>query len=250
MAGELEKLIGLIESPCRHDIPFADLLPLQIEAANERLAEHGRTIQFVRKRIDETGIGRIADVSNLPSLLFAHTVYKGYPESWLNNGRWDLLGRWLETVSTSAVSSESMADAGGIDGWIELLAAAGVFVSCSSGTSGKVSMIPSVMADRQVVRRNLVYSLSHSTGLDAGHHYKVFICNPGSNNFRYLDSWDALVGAFGRNGEEFRFPGEAITVGGVRDMVGLRNRISSGEARPDDLASYETLVKHREGVMA
>jgi hypothetical protein len=110
-------------------------------------------------------------------------------------------------------------------------------------------MIPSLMEDRTLVKRNLAFSLAWSTGISPANQYRVFICNPSSNNFRYLDSWDALQGEFGQGGHDFRFPGDAITVGGVREMVGLRNAISTGDARPEDLTAYQALVQQREQMM-
>lgn len=250
MATAVERLTTLVSAADRHDIPPAELLPIQVDAAGERLAAHGASIQLLRGRIDETGIRRIGDAADLVPLLFAHTAYKSYPESWLAGERWAMLGRWLDTVSAERIAPIDTAGIAGIDDWLARLAEKDHFVSCSSGTSGKVSMIPSSMADRLVNTRNMAFSLSWATGIQADHSYKLFICNPSSNNFRYLDSWNALAGAFGRDGDEYRFPGEPITVGNVRDMVRLRGSIAEGAARPDDIARYEALVEAREWAMS
>jgi hypothetical protein len=250
MTTAVDRLTRLVDAPDRHAIPSAELLPVQIEAANERLASHARSVQLVRNRVEETGIRQIREPSDLVPLLFAHTAYKSYPEGWLAGGRWDMLARWLNTVTSTPIEGVDMAAVRGIDDWLAQLADAGHYVSCSSGTSGKVSMIPSLMSDRLLVKRNLAFSLAWATGLKAERQHRLFICNPSSNNFRYLDSWAALEAAFGRLGHEFRFPGDAITVGAVRDMVGLRNAIGSGNARPEQIADYEALVQERERMMS
>lgn len=250
MATAVDRLIGLVDAPDRHSIPMDELLPVQMQAANERLVAHSESIQLVRGRTDETGILRIGEQADLVPLLFAHTAYKSYPESWLATGKWDMLGRWLGSVSSTPVEGVDTAGIAGIDDWLARLAGRGHFVSCSSGTSGKVSMIPSLMSDRGLTKRNLAYSLGWSTGLRPDKQHRLFICNPSSNNFRYLDSWEALEGAFGQEGHQFNFPGDPITVGAVRDMIALRNAIGSGDARPEEITAYEALVQQREQMMS
>lgn len=242
----VQKLLKLVDADDRYAIPLADLLPVQLEAARERLARHGAAIRLVRNRVEETGVKRLEEPADLIPLLFAHTAYKSYPESWLEKNRWELLNRWLDTVSamrTEGVDSRDVAD---IDEWITRLAAKGQFVSCSSGTSGKVSMIPSSMLDRQVTTRNLTAAYSWATGLPPGREHKLFICHPQTNNLRFLDSWDALNATFGREGEEFRQPGEPVTIGRIREMVRLRMSIKQGSARPAEIADYERRVAERE----
>jgi hypothetical protein len=250
MTTAVERLVGLVDASDRHRIALADLLPVQIEAANERLVAHNESIQLVRSRLDQTGIRRVGEAADLVPLLFAHTAYKSYPEGWLAKGQWALLARWLESVSSGKVGGLDTAGVTGIDDWLACLAGGGLYVSCSSGTSGKVSMIPSLMSDRMLNRRNLAFSLAWSTGVKPDRQHRLFICNPSSNNFRYLDSWEALAEAFGQNGYDFRFPGDPVTVGAVREMICLRGAIAAGEARPEDLAASEALVRHREQMMS
>ena len=110
-------------------------------------------------------------------------------------------------------------------------------------------MIYSAMADRAINKQNMVTCFEWSTGLAAARDSKVFICNPPTNNFRFLDSWDALMEAFGTPGEVYRFPTEAVTVGRVREMVSLRRNIAEGVARPGDISVYEALAVRRQREM-
>jgi hypothetical protein len=249
MESAVERLTRLVDAANRYDIPPAELLPMQIEAARERLAMHGASIQFVKNRIEDTGVKRIGEPADLVPLLFAHTAYKSYPEGWLEKGRWSLVTQWLDTVSACRVEGINNDGVTGIDDWITRLADKGHFISCSSGTTGKVSMIPSSMADRLFTKRNLAASYEWATSLPARKEHQLFICHPSTNNFRFLDSWDALVAAYGQEGSEFRLPGEPITVGRVREMVRLRKSINEGAARPADIAAYERLVAEREQMM-
>jgi hypothetical protein len=249
MTTAVEKLTTLVDSPNRYDIPLDELLPTQMEAARERMTAHSQSIQFVKNRIEDTGVTKLNEPADLVPLLFAHTAYKSYPESWLEKGRWPMMTQWLDTVCSHRVEGVDNIGVTGIDEWINRLAAKGHYITCSSGTTGKISMVPSSMKDRELVKKMLVASYQWATGLPAKNEHKMFITNPPTNNYRFLDSWDALMAAFCTKGDEFRLPGEPITVGKVRAMVTLRKSINEGTARPSDIATFENLTKEREQAM-
>jgi len=248
MTTAVDKLTGLLDANDRYDIPPSELLAVQIEAAAERLATCRGTVQFLKHRIQSVRVDRIGAREDLVPLLFAHTAYKSYPESWLSHGRWDLLAKWLDTVSVYRVEDIDSRNVGGIDEWIERLATKGHYVCCSSGTTGKVSMINSAIADRAIVRRTMIASFEWATGIAAKQDRKLFICYPPTNNFRFLDSWNALLSAFG-SGTEFRLPASPLTVGRVRAMVSLRKSIAEGTGRPSEIAAYEELAAERQREM-
>ena len=246
MATAVERLTGLVDSPDRHDIPLADLLPVQMEAANERLSAQRQTVRLLANRVESsnsrTSVGEPAD---LVPLLFAHTAYKSYPESWLNQDKWDRMGNWLDTVTVGRVRDIDIAGVAGIDDWVDRLAAKGHYICCSSGTTGKVSIVPSALSDRQFVKQNAINSYEWATGLVANNDYRIFACNPATNNYRFLDSWSAFSESFGSGAAEFTFPGAPITAGRVREMVMLRKSIAEGTARPGDLAAFEATTAQR-----
>jgi hypothetical protein len=249
MATAVEQLTKLVESPGRYDIPLADLLETQIEAANERLAEHRQSIKLVANRAETAGISEISEPADLVPLLFAHTAYKSYPEAWLNQGKWAQMCSWLSTVSATPVVGVDNENVSGLDEWIERLAAKGHYISCSSGTSGKVSMIPSSMADRNFVKRVAVATYEWVTGIAPNHDRKIFVCSPGTNNFRFLDSWQAFADEYGNGEPAYRFPGRPVTVGRTREMIMLRKAIAEGTARPGDIAAVEAETAARAAEM-
>ncbi len=250
MATAVEQLTKLVDSPGRYDIPLADLLETQIEAANERLAEHRDTIKLVANRADTAEISQIETHADLVPLLFAHTAYKSYPEAWLNQGKWSQMCHWLDTVSASRVRDIDNENVDGLDEWIQRLAAKGHYISCSSGTTGKVSMIPSSRADRDFVKRVNIATYEWVTGLKPEHDRKIFICGPGTNNYRFLDSWEAFAEHYGTGEPVYHFPGAPVTVGRTREMIMLRKAIAEGSARPGDLAAVEAETAARAAQMA
>ena len=129
----VERLRNLAGASERFDIPAAELLPTQLEAANELLQDRIDKIRLLRNRADQGGMSKIREPADIVPLLFAHTAYKSYPEGWLSEQKWDRMGKWLETVSTHPVTGIDSRAVRNIDEWIERLGAAGHFVSCSSG---------------------------------------------------------------------------------------------------------------------
>jgi hypothetical protein len=248
MGSAVERLTNLVDAKDRHDIPLAELLSVQIEAANERLNERVGAIRLLANRAETAGIRKISSRADIVPLLFAHTAYKSYPEAWLSQGKWDRMGQWLDTVSTHRVKGVDTAGISDIDEWLERLAANGHFISCSSGTTGKVSMINSSMADRTFNKRVAAASFEWATGLPADRSRKVFACNPSSNNYRHVDTRAAYAEAFGDGESTYVFPG-LITVGQVRRMVTLRRSIADGTAKAADIAAYEATSAERQKVM-
>lgn len=243
MGSAVERLTALVDAEDRYDIPLADLRPTQVEAANERLNSRLGSIRLLAHRADTAGIKKISEPADLVPLLFAHSSYKGYPENWLVESRWDRLGKWLDTVSSYRVTGVNTDDIRDIDDWLDRLAAKGHFLSCSSGTTGKISMINAAMGDRLTVKRICARSFQWATGMKPEGDRNLVILNPAGNNFRNLDTTDALKEVYSKS--EFRF-GTHITIGQISRMVRLRRNIAEGTALPADIASFEATSADRQ----
>ncbi len=247
MASAVERLTSLIDAKDRFDIPYAELLPLQIEAVNERFQDRLGKIRLLRQRSEAEKVSAIRGVEDLVPLMFAHTAYKSYPDSWFNQGKWDRMGLWLDTVSSHRVNGIDSAAVTDVDDWIERLAAAGHYISCSSGTTGKCSMVPASAEDRRYSRENYLANFQWSTGLPATRDYIYVAVSPVAQSFRAEDIQDATQQAFAS--EVQPFPGERITVGTISRMAALRRGIADGSALPAELAAYKELVPQREKAM-
>lgn len=248
MGSAVEKLVALTAAENRHNFAPAELLATQIEAANERLQSRLGQIPLLTHRAEEAGLNAVREAGDLAPLLFSHTAYKSYPESWLTQGKWDRLAQWLNTVSAATIEGVDNNNVSDIDMWLDRLAAAGHFVSCSSGTTGKCSMIVAAMADRAASKRNSVAALQWATGIAPHKDFKMIGATPVASSFRNRDSKDAINKAFG-DGDEYLFPGEPITVGQISQMVALRRRIGEGAARPAEIAAFEATSAARQAAM-
>lgn len=248
MGTAADRLLGLLNADNSYDTPLDELRSTQIEAANERFQSRVKTIKLLANRADAAHIDRITGYADLVPLLFAHTAYKSYPEAWFVEGRWDRLAKWLDTVSTYRVAGVDGQGVHGIDAWILRLADKGHFISCSSGTTGKISMISASAEDRALVKRITRRAFEWSTGLPPQNDRYVFTLNPRSNNFRNTDTTTGLMEAYGSPEGDRRFAA-MVTIGEVSQMVQLRRKIVEGGALPDEIASLEALSAAREKLL-
>ena len=91
-------------------------------------------------------------------LLFTHTNYKSYPESFVDKGQWANMNLWLQTLSSQPVRNVRMDDVRDADDWLGRLAEAGHHLFASSGTSGKCSFLNQTSKDLDLADR--AYQLS------------------------------------------------------------------------------------------
>jgi hypothetical protein len=243
MGAAVKRLVDMVDKEEPYVIPYKELLPEQLEAANERFSERVSTIKVLGQRAEAAGIKAIRDVNDIVPLLFPHSSYKSYPENWFTEGKWNLMTKWLDTLTSSRVQNVDLKGVDDIDEWIVRLADAGHYVSCSSGTTGKCSTIPADMEDREFVKRSLPPMMSWATGAKPERQFQYVILAPVAKTFRASDGFAAQMQAFAA--VERPFPGEPITVGRVSKMVALRRRIAEGTAKPSEITAFEATSAQR-----
>lgn len=246
MADALEQLLALRDAPDRFDTPPADLLGLQVEAANERLSAQAGTIPLLRNRVDSAGVTEIRTPADLVPLLFAHSAYKSYSEAWLAEGQWDRMARWLQTVSTYDRGDESFSDVDGLDAWIERLERAGRFVACTSGTTGKPAMLGATSDDLDFGAWANVSAFSWATGVEPAKDRRFFGLGPRTNVTRNERIRETLVEAFGsESADPYQLPVPIISTGSIMAMILLRRKIAEGTAVASEVAEFERLSTER-----
>jgi hypothetical protein len=247
MSPAVERLTSLAGAENCYSIPHSEVLPMQIQAADERLKSRAG-IRLLTHRAQTAGIDTIRRAADLVPLLFAHTAYKSYPESWFTQGKWDRMGQWLDTVSSHRVQGVDNRGVTDVDGWIERLAAAGHYMSCSSGTTGKCSMLTASMVDREVIKRYMIASFEWATKVTPRREYRFVGAAPMVRNFRAIDAGDCIKDIY-CDGVKHEHPGPPITVGQISRMVAMRRDIANGTARPADIAEFEATSKARQAAM-
>jgi hypothetical protein len=251
MSSSLEQLLSLRDDPQRFSHRPDDLLPVQIEAANERLGVQIGRIPLLANRVESAGRETVKEPDDLVPLLFAHSTYKTYAESWLLEGRWDRMARWLSTVSTyESGHAGSFEGVAAFDDWIDRLEGTGRFVACSSGTTGKPAMLGSTEDDIDFGAQCNVSAFSWSTGIGPNKDRKFFGLGPPVKLTRNELIRRALIAAFGsETAEPYQLPVPPISAGSVMGMVMLRRRIADGTAQPSEVAEFELVSTERQAIV-
>lgn len=243
----IEKLTGLVHSEDRYDIPHEELREAQAEAVNERFQDRKDKIKLLKHRANETGLNEVRSLEDVVPLLFPHTAYKSYPESFLIDERWDRLGKWLDTVSTYRVPPEDPSSIEDVDDWIEKLKESGHYVSCSSGTSGKSAMLVASEKDMEWVGIEAPAAYTWGSGVPLAQDRRIFGLGPVATVPRNEATGEAYVSALqDPESERFRYPVPPITVGSLTQMVVLRKKIAEGTAKPGELAEFEEISAARQ----
>lgn len=249
-ASAREALLARGSDADRFDYDPKDVLPLQIAALAERFADRRDSIKLLGHRAAEAGIGEIRSLDDMVPLLFPHTAYKSYPESFLINERWDRLTRWLGTISPHPIEGVDLDGIADIDEWIERLAAKGYYISCSSGTTGKSAMLIASEADMDWSRIDTVNVFSWGSGVPAARDRLLVGCAPVATVPKNQAISEAQARAFGNpDWERWAYPVPPITVGSLTRMVVMRKKMAEGTASPQEIADFESTSAERQAVL-
>jgi len=232
-------LLDLIVDPdSAYDQPSDDLAEARLQAANELFQERKTQIPLLAKRAAEAGIEKVQALEDLVPLLFAHTVYKSYPQSFYDNGRWDRMLQWLNTLSVDDVTDVDVADVTGVDEWLERLWDAGHAVIATSGSSGKCSFLNHTMGDRVRKTRHFKYSSGWPFAQADGDH-AYFWLGPSAGRTSAVEAFVANAENWGRPGEVFALSDEPLLISEISEMAAFRTRMAKGTATPDEIAAVE-----------
>jgi hypothetical protein len=151
----LDDPVALIDA-CYYDgyrLSRDQIEAVQLAGARKRFRELRPRLSVLDKLAAEQGVQDIETLDDLAPLIFAHTVYKSYPTSFIEKNRYDRMTKWLNgltTVDLRAVDTEGIDS---VDGWMDALdRQTQLRVFHTSGTSGKLSFIPRLRAEwRQLI---------------------------------------------------------------------------------------------------
>jgi hypothetical protein len=246
MTAATKRLMDFVGADDCFDITPADLLPVQLQAANERLQSQIGEIGLLANRAASANVKEIKKPADLVPLLFAHTTYKTYAEGWLNEQRWDRMGKWLATVSTRLVEGLDTDGVKTLDDWIKQLETVGHYLSCSSGTTGKPAMLSCTENDIALSAKVNIEALLWATGLRRGEDRKFLGLGPQFAAPREDAIRQAMIDAFSTSYEPYQFgDGEPITVGSMVDIIRLRRKLTDGTARPSEISEFERIAAQR-----
>jgi len=242
---EIDALVGMIDDENAYDYDFWTILPRQLAAINERFQDRRGKIKLVENRAETGGISQIDEMRDVVPLLFAHTAYKSYPEKWLFERKWTLLGRWLDTVSTNRVLPVD-GEIRGLDHWLERLEEQGHYMATSSGTTGKCALMNSTAGDLTFAGKAVLQAIRW-TGIKPNNDRRMISLGQVAASARNIATGRPMAEAFSPAGKPPFAPDvPPITVGGILEMVTLRKRIAEGTAKPSEIADFEAETEARQ----
>lgn len=116
------------------------------------------SIPVYRRIAAEEGCGKDSNVKLIKmKLMLSADIFKSYDQNWLDNSDYSSMNAWLSSIFHQTVNAD-MTGVKTIDGWIETLDRAGIYVTYSSGTSGAFSFVPRDRKEWELSRRaNIAY---------------------------------------------------------------------------------------------
>ncbi len=125
------------------DIPQAVIDEIQLSGLQRRFAELADKLPSLKALAEEAGVSAIERINDVVPLLYPHTEYKSYPLSFIDNCRFEQLNEWLGDFTTHDLSELDLSACKTLDDWLEIVEReTPVRVITSSGTSGKISLLP------------------------------------------------------------------------------------------------------------
>lgn len=247
----LSEIVALTRDPDPYRNAPANLAELQLEAARERFASHREKIKVLDRRASETGITEIRSFDDLVPLLFVHTNYKSYPETFLDKRQWGHMNLWLQTLTSYPVEGIDLSPEADADDWLEALAAKGHHVFTSTGTSGKFSFLDQSDLDYEAAGAAYRTAFHQANQCFTPNNDRVvFIGIPPKSSYRVIpfsnDYWESIA----RPGELHRISDAPMKIAPVIKAGQLRRAIAAGTARPNEIAEAEAEAAEQRRVSA
>jgi hypothetical protein len=142
-----ERLVEL-DTTAKFSFSAAQLADIQLTALQMRFETLVHRVPVLARFAEDQGLDKIQRIEDGALLLLPHTMYKSYPLSAIESGRFDRLTRWLATLTAVDLSGVDAGGCGCIDDLIDLLdARTQLRLRHSSGTTGKLSFVPGALIE-------------------------------------------------------------------------------------------------------
>lgn len=184
------------------------------------LLNHQRYVDLVpayRRLAQREGVAGPAPLEVIVNGLLLHDLFKSYEPAWLEGRDFEALTGWLDGVCARAPGIDT-AGIGDIGTWRERLRAGGLFLSFSSGTSGRLSFVPrDLLTWKALVGNGASYTdESWRAAPDGGlREFDCLVAGPRSGGMGILDAGAGLARIAARS--HFLFD-RVLTADAVREL--------------------------------
>ena len=238
-ASAADELAAVWDKPDPWDYDPEAMADLQLAAVQERFLERRGQLKVLDQRASDQNIEEVSTLQDVVPLLFSHTTYKSYPESFVTKGNWKLLTKWLGTLSTAPVDNIDLTGVENVDDWIQAAHAAGHLVMSSSGTSGHSSYVNQVPADREQHRRTIELAIKASCDFAGGQNYALFAGLPRSGRNMGSEHIRLLEELFARPDDVHYMSNEYVSVAELDRLAMIRRSVIAGTATAGAIADAE-----------
>lgn len=241
-----------VDAPYGEAFQFSreELDEIHLRGLQKRFNELRPRLAALGALAQEQGIEHIKHIDDAVPLLFPHTVYKSYPLSLLERGRFDRLTHWLSGMTTTDLSEVDASGVQTIDDWIALIeSSTEIQLLHTSGTTGKLSFIPRTRRQWDDTVRITANSLRewHGSGPDVLKNHMPLVIPAyrygASSSHRGVDRMVSMY-AGGDDNALFLYPGAYYSA----DVASLAGRLKAAEARGEQgkLSLSPALLARRE----
>lgn len=247
------ELVRLYDAPDPYACPAPDLVPLQLQAISDLFREYRGRLPVLDQRAEDSRVEQIQSLRDVVPLLFPHSLYKSYPESFVSRGRWDRMSQWLGTVSTVpaggvVVDVEGIAD---LDAWIQRLHAAGHLVAVTSGTSGKCALLNHTVADFDFIINTAWRAFLRSVyGIEFDQGTPMFLPMPSTGVHTMNLIFSRLGPAVSGPKEPYFLSDRPATAVEFNKLGSMRRAMIDGLATPSQIAELQEFAAQRQSEMA
>lgn len=247
MPQSCRQLMDLVDSPeTALDLDPGERSALQLRAAQDLFVERREQIPVLRDRARDEDVSGIKTKQDIVPLLFSHTTYKSYPESFVHGGKWAQLGRWYQTLSAVPIEAD-YTGVNTIDEWIDRMWSVGHFVYATSGTTGKCSFLNHTEGDRKFVERFWTKWTGWPVSLDPEQDKMRFYGGvPREGPQAPMHWWQHLGDTFGKPAERFYLGDEPVRVSHLNRVGKMRKAMAEGTADASEVAAFEAEMGTRE----
>ena len=240
-----QELLDLVDEPDPFVFDLEEILPRQLKAAQEHFEQHRDKIGLLNRRAEEAGIDTIESLEDVVPLLFSHTVYKSYPQSFVTNGQWDRLLQWYDSLAGQNVGDVDVDGVETIDDFAERLVQAGWLPHVTSGTSGRVSLLHNTDGDRLRAMRIGGKTVGYPRPVGVGAGMRYYGLTPSRGYSKHVEHGHNIANSVGRP-DAIRFlTDEPMLPSQVARVAEIRTRMSNGTVTPEELAAFEAEAKKR-----
>ncbi len=239
--GAVSELFADVHGTGPYERSASDLLDVQLRAIAEQLEARRGSIPVVDQRAADAGVAKPSSLQDVVPLLLPHHVYKSYPQSFIDKGRWDGMNRWYGTLSALDHEDVDFSGVTDVDGWIAAMDAVGRGMFVTSGTTGKAGFLP--ISDRDKARNTDVGTASFANffGFPEGTRLATFILASAHGPQKTVDANRNIAATWGDPDAVFWLFDEGDSVATTNRLGAIRTASNNGTVRPEDLAEVQAV---------